>query len=177
MPTCRHCAQTFSTLTDYFEHYHYHSSVLGGALCPCEPCGALFKNYQSLRSHVFRHHKKRCSKQTDDAFVCSVLSCGASVPTRTELLGHIAAHLESGIDAVMCPFVGCGSVLRSAGSFRTHVSRYHRGKTATQCTEVPEIESSSDQEHSSTPPADVGDNCERESGCDSDLPLNPFFFL
>lgn len=179
MAACRICAQTFPTLVDYFEHYHYHSSVLGGALCPSEPCSALFKNYESLRSHVFRHHRKQRSKQDDPAFVCSVPSCGASESTRTEFVSHVAEHLDKGIDAVMCPFVGCSSVLRSAGSFRTHVSRYHRDTTATQLLQVPdanfEVEPATlDGEHSRAPIVGVGDTCETDSSGGSHLECNPF---
>lgn len=179
MAACRICAQTFATLVDYFEHYRYHSSVLGGALCPRDPCCALFKNYESLRSHVFRHHRKQRNKQDHPAFVCSVPSCGASESTRSEFICHVAAHLDRGIDAVMCPFVGCSSVLRSAGSFRTHVSRYHRDTTATQLLPVPDVDfevepATPDGEHTRAPILDVGGTCETGSNGSSQLEHNPF---
>ncbi|XP_037558443.1 uncharacterized protein LOC119435796 [Dermacentor silvarum] len=128
MSACRLCVQTFSTLPAYFNHYKYHSSVLGGALCPSEPCDAVLKNYESLKSHLFRHHRKR-RKEENAVYICPVISCEASELTRTMFLSHIATHFSSGTDSVTCPFTGCVSVLTTAQSFRTHVSRYHSGTT------------------------------------------------
>uniref|UniRef100_L7LW54 Putative zxd family zinc finger c n=1 Tax=Rhipicephalus pulchellus TaxID=72859 RepID=L7LW54_RHIPC len=140
MLTCRFCTQNFPTVVAYFEHQKFHSSILDGAVCPCVPCQAVLKSYEGLKSHLSRHHRQRSdpsgepSDQPSDVpsdvpsgavFLCPVSSCGMSESNRSNFMSHIVAHFDSGTTSVTCPFTGCSSVLRTAGSLKTHVSRYH----------------------------------------------------
>lgn len=128
MLTCRFCTQSFPTLMAYFEHQKFHSSALSGAVYPCVPCQAVLKSYESLKRHFSRHHRQRddpSDKQSGAVFLCPVSSCGIRESTRANLLSHVVAHFDSGTNSVACPFTGCSNVLRTAGSLRTHVSRYH----------------------------------------------------
>lgn len=52
-----------------------------------------------------------------------------------KLISHILDHFRDGTESAGCPCPGCTTVLRSAGSFKTHVSRYHKE------TKVPQVHS------------------------------------
>lgn len=56
-------------MADYFRHFSYHSGVVAGAFCPISSCSAVLKSYDNLRSHLFRHHRKR-PHEADVDFLC-----------------------------------------------------------------------------------------------------------
>lgn len=62
---------------------------------------------------------------------CSLNFCAGEYTNVKGLVSHLSSHIQDGL-TVICPFDGCSKTFNVKTSFSSHVSRYHRGWTATQ---------------------------------------------
>ena len=126
--TCILCRETTSNVNMYCEHLKKHPE--NDLSCPFSSCPVMFQSISSLRTHLYRTHKK--NPETVEplklkSLSCSLMFCTEISATRVQLISHLSKHIRSGI-GVQCPIKDCSAFFSSDTSFHTHLSRKHYKK-------------------------------------------------
>lgn len=93
----------------------------------CELCNKTFKVLASYTAHKSRIHA--CTDQTD-ALLHNLRCpyCNYTCFKASKLLMHFHEHISLGTN-IECPFLGCSKHFNVSSSFRSHISRCHKGAT------------------------------------------------
>lgn len=126
---CRLCNFTTTLLHTFLKHAKSHRNVAnfwyacGVPNCPCS-----FKKFQSLKSHMYRHHHAKAQSQAsalpqDVEMSCQVAGCTFHCADFSSQCAHLRRHIADG-RVVNCPYTVCTKKFGIRSSFSSHLSRY-----------------------------------------------------
>jgi hypothetical protein len=129
--TCSTCSYACSSLKRYILHCKLHSVIPNQRFqCGIPGCSEQFSTYSGFRSHLTRVHanSRKCMlfESSSISVICPLEFCRQKTDDLAKYVIHLKSHLKSGV-SVSCPFKKCGKSFNVLSSFKSHMSRAHRG--------------------------------------------------
>lgn len=103
--SCKSCSFSTSLLNAFTTHAKVHRNVANYLFaCGVPECLCTFKNFQSFKSHMYRHHGKgrtvptqSISSQPENVILsCQVEDCKFQSTVFSSLCAHLKCHIKNG---------------------------------------------------------------------------------